>query len=143
MKSLANRIVLFLVTLVAVPFFTGCGRDVTPMKGKIVFRDTQAAATELAGYTVSFQSVTDDTMGTATIDSDGTFVVSTYGDLDGLKIGMHRITLNPPIDNANGEMLEENPVYDVKYNSFRYTDLEVQVTAEMEEVVLQIDRAKE
>ncbi|MFT5526183.1 MAG: hypothetical protein ACI9G1_004762 [Pirellulaceae bacterium] len=141
-KSLRKRIAVisFLATLL---IFSGCGTNIVPMKGKVVFSDDQKVATELEGYYLSFFCVADDTMATANINADGTFEISTFGDLDGLKLGEFRVTINPPVDNNTGEMIEDNLVYDPKYNTFQHTDLTVTVTAETKEIILPLDRVKE
>src|SRR5438309_1556509 len=76
---------------------TGCsgGKKLYPVEGMIVYEDGKPAV-ELAGGTVSFESVEDRSNASGQIRPDGTFGVRTPLGQDGAPAGTYRVLVQPP-----------------------------------------------
>lgn len=123
----------------------GCGGPATcPVRGKIVFQDNQAAATELAGYVVTLESVEGQVSASGVVKPDGTFEVSTYKPGDGAVPGRHRVAVTPP----NPFELIETPgakptraLVPANYGALETSGLEITVDSSGREAVLTLKRA--
>src|SRR5688500_5799336 len=83
--------VLLMQTLLA-----GCGARPYPVAGKLVFEDAKPA-TELAGYTIDFESETPRVSASGVVADDGSFTVGTTTPSDGAMPSTYRVALNPPL----------------------------------------------
>jgi hypothetical protein len=106
----------------------GCGGsefDVAPAKGKVVCRGLPVSA-----GTVIFSPIAESTAGepgkpaTATVQPDGTFVLSTYSEQDGAVIGKHRVMYSLPEnsgedDESAGTLVEEGSAEERRLNAER------------------------
>ena len=123
---------------------SGCGSGTHPVHGKVVFKDTEAAATELAGYVVALESVDGKVSASGVVKPDGTFEVGTHKPGDGAVPGKHRAALNPPMTHELIEGPEAKPPAPLipdKYGTFGTSGLEITVERSGQEVVLQVERA--
>jgi|YNPMSStandDraft_1061717.scaffolds.fasta_scaffold34552_2 hypothetical protein len=123
----------------------GCGGPtLCPVQGRIMYTDGTPAK-ELAGYTVTFESVdqaaTADKPGISgwgEVKSDGTFQISTYRPGDGAVPGRHRVAINPPPSLSDEPPTP--PVIPLKYASFETSGLEVQIAPGPNDVTLTVQR---
>jgi hypothetical protein len=136
----ATGMILFAVLGVA-----GCGggESVYPVHGQIVYSDG-SPATDLEGFTVSFESVehapTAEQAGIGAwglVQSDGTFTVGTYKPADGAVPGKHRVAISPEPHLAD-EPVAKSPI-PVKYATPRNSGLEVEVTQGTNNIVLTVE----
>jgi len=123
----------------------GCGGPtVCPVHGRIVYPDGTPAK-ELAGYTVTFESVDQaataekpGVSGWGEVKPDGTFQISTYRPGDGAVPGRHRVAISPPPLLADEQPAP--PAIPLKYVSFQTSGLEVQIKPGPNEVTLTVER---
>jgi hypothetical protein len=99
---------VFAVTLVISA--AGCGASLAPVTGKVTWNGEP-----VKGGTLIFSPVTESANapgrpGSAEIQSDGTFVVSTERPRDGAVVGRHRITFTPPPQELTQEQ-RTDPTY--------------------------------
>lgn len=97
----------------------GCGGEkfeTAPAKGSVTF-----GGKKVTGGTITLSPVASGSdkrysgkAAIGTIQSDGTFVLTTYGDDDGAIIGKHQVTYSPPEDEGNedneGSGKDENTI---------------------------------
>lgn len=124
---------------------SGCGGGTYPVHGKVVFKGSQAAATELAGYMITLESKSGRVSASGVVEPDGTFELSTYKPGDGLVAGKHRVALNPPmplqlVEGPGAKPAPPSPI-PIKYGAFNTSGLEVAVERSGQEIVLEVDRA--
>ena len=144
-RSLLSYPVMWLLCAAAgAALLSGCGGSTYPVHGKVVFKDNQAAATELVDYVVTLESVDGKVGASGVVKPDGTFDISTHKPGDGAVPGKHRVALNPP---ATHELIEgpeakpPAPLIPDKYGTFDTSGLEVTVDRSGQEVVVPVDRA--
>ncbi|MDY0170618.1 MAG: hypothetical protein RBS80_29020 [Thermoguttaceae bacterium] len=134
------------VLVFTVPALTGCGgsHPVYPVHGQIVYEDG-SPATELAGGTVTFESVDHQATAAQTgvaswgvVQSDGTFTLGTFKPADGAVPGKHRVAISPAPDMIEGVMTE--PPISLKYATVENSGLEAEVTRGRNNIVLTIER---
>ena len=122
----------------------GGGESVYPVHGQIVYSDG-SPATDLEGFTVSFESV--EHMATAeqigiggwgTVQPDGTFTIGTYKPADGAVPGKHRVAISPEPD-LSDEGVAKSPI-PMKYAAVETSGLECEVTEGKNDIVLTIER---
>jgi hypothetical protein len=139
------RTLLLLGSLFFTAVLTCCGGATTyPIRGKVVFQDTQAPATELAGYVVTLESVDGQVSASGVVAPDGTFEVSTYELGDGAVPGRHRVALNAPMSHElieGPDAAEAAPLIPDKYGSPATSGLEITVDSSGQEVELSLERA--
>jgi len=89
----AQRLAPFAVLLLC----AGCGGKGTyPVEGKVVYPDG-AAAIDLAGHTVNFESAELNVSATGEVQPDGTFKLGTFENEDGAPPGKYRVTIFRPL----------------------------------------------
>lgn len=126
---------LFVATLPA-----GCGGSKTySIQGKIVYEHDGSAAGELAGYTVTLESVEQNVSATGVVQPDGTFEVSTFEQGDGAVPGEHRVAVTPPIQEVDGP--PPKPLIHSRYATLDTSGLEITVDKRGAEVVLTVEGA--
>lgn len=92
MSSLTRTIAL--LSACTLPLLAGCNPDgVQPVKGRVIWKDTQQPAVELAGSLISFEQADTQTSARGQIKPDGSFQLTTNQENDGAKIGEHVILL--------------------------------------------------
>ena len=118
---------------------TGCGDRTYPVEGQVNFKG-EGPARELAGFTVDFELDSDEKKAGATgvIKEDGTFTVGTHKGNDGALLGKHRVALSPPVADDDHPRVR-SPIPD-HYGSFQNSGLEVEIKAERNKVVLEVER---
>lgn len=118
----------------------GCNRspyDVAPVSGKVLLDDVPLSGGQLMFAPVAEAgSLKSGKPGFAKIESDGTFVVSTYDDYDGAVVAKHRLTLINNPESEAGKRLGVNrvmipDVYEVK--SGESNEFTVEITTSMVE----------
>ena len=148
MRSDRSHAVYPTIALIACTLFTvvltGCGGATTyPIRGKVVFKDTKAPATELAGYVITLESIDGNVSANGVVKADGTFEVSTYELGDGAVPGRHRVALNAPMSHELIEgpgAAETAPLIPDKYGSPATSGLEITVSSSRQEVELVLER---
>lgn len=120
--------------------FLGCGgNQPQPVQGKIVFSDATPAK-DLAGYTVSIDSVEQNVSATGVVRPDGTFQVGTNAPDDGALPGKYRVSLTPPEPPL--DQPAPKPIIDPKYSKTSTSGLEVEIKPGVNPVTLTVERAK-
>ncbi len=109
------------------------------MQGKVVYEDG-SPATNLAGYTVSFDCPAQKVSASGLIDSDGSFRVGTFEEGDGAMPGTHHVAITPPEAPVDGPPLPR--LLDKKYGDMGTSGLEVEIKPGRNEVTLKVERAK-
>lgn len=72
----------------------GCNAEgIHPVKGQVIWKDTQQPAGELAGSLISFEQAETQTSARGQVQPDGSFQLTTNRENDGAKIGEHVILL--------------------------------------------------
>jgi hypothetical protein len=104
----------------------------------VVFADTKKPATELAGYLVTFESVTEPVSATGLVRDDATFEMSTYGQADGAVPGKHRVVITAPVPTGDGPIIPW--LIDRKHGAFESSGLSIEVTAPLDNVVFEVER---
>jgi hypothetical protein len=143
--ALRNSAVLSLAALVLAGL-AGCrgGSGPYPVRGTVVWEDGQPA-TELGGYTVSFESEALHKSATGDIGADATFQLTTVQLGDGAVPGRYKVTITPPPAPAAGERGQKHrqlkPALDRRYQSLEQTDLVAKVEAESNVIQLKVKRA--
>jgi hypothetical protein len=136
---------LLLAILSLMACLTGCGEHATcPIRGRVVFEDTKAPATELVGYVITLELVDGDVSASGVVEPDGTFEVSTYELGDGAAPGRHRVALNAPLSHELIEgpgAAESARLIPDKYGSPVTSGLELTVKSSGQEVELVVERA--
>ena len=132
-------------------FVTGCS-DKVQLKGKVTFSDN---GEPLKKGTVIFES--DTFMSRGSIQSDGTFVVGSMGEKDGIPKGDYRITIigamdtiedpNAKKDSAMSGVYTAAPLIntyliDRKYEEVSKSGLTFTVDGSKKECLLTVDRSK-
>ena len=118
----------------------GCSTKSTyPVEGKVVFADG-SPATELAGYTVSFDSAEQKVGANGVVGADGTFRIGTFEDDDGAMPGNYRVALTPP-----APPVDEPPpatIIDKKYGDLDSSGLQAEIKPEDNVIELKVERLK-
>jgi hypothetical protein len=118
----------------------GCGTPRTvAVEGKIVWSDGQAAG-ELAGYTVTFESMEANVGATGVVREDGTFTVDTDRPGDGAILGKHRVALTPPDPLHDVDRPRPKAILPARYGDLAKSGLEATIERKRNEVVLTVDR---
>lgn len=74
--------------------FAGCNPDgIHPVKGQVIWKDTQQPATELANSLISFEQTSTQTRAGGQIKPDGSFQLTTNKENDGAKVGEHVVVI--------------------------------------------------
>ena len=116
----------------------GCGpRETYPVRGVVVFADTQQPARELADYIVTFDSVERRVGGSSPIDGNGGFVLSTLRPGDGAILGRHRVAITPP---PRDDGLPADWLIDRRYGDLKTSGLEVEVGQAPNTLTITVDR---
>src|SRR5438876_8466234 len=114
----------------------GCssGKRLYPVEGTVVFDDGTPAA-ELAGGTVSLESVEDKSNASGAIGPDGTFRLKTPLGQDGAPAGTYRVIVQPK------EGADRNrPPIDRRYGRYDTSGIEVTLKEEPNRVTVKIQR---
>ena len=119
---------------------TGCSSNMYPVEGQVQFADG-AAATELAGGFVTFQSLGADVSSQGVIDEQGRFRLSTHQENDGAYPGKYRVLVSPPPFHGN-ERQQAPEIIDRRYSDFQASDLEATVEAEHNSITLSVRRGQ-
>lgn len=122
--------------LVAVCLLTLCGcGGLYPVQGTVTLDN----GTPLSQGMVVFENVDGTTMGRGTLQSDGSFQLSTQNPNDGLKPGRYKVLINP-MDMSDVPDEQKKLPFDVKYTRFQTSGLEVEIKAEPNQVPLKLTR---
>ena len=120
----------------------GCGNVTAPVRGKVVFADNQAAVTGLGGFVITMESAEQKLSATGIIQSDGTFLVSTFEEGDGAMPGTYRVVITPPIASLTSEGPRPKPIIDPRYGQLKTSPLEVTVEPGKNEFLVEVERAR-
>jgi hypothetical protein len=95
----------FCGVVAAAALLTGCGSDfgVAPVKGKVLHNGKAVEGGAVTLHPVEVATAKNDLKGkpaSGQVNSDGTFVLSTYGTNDGAVIGKHSVSFFPVVQAA-------------------------------------------
>jgi hypothetical protein len=121
-----------LLTLAVAGCGGGGGKRLYPVEGTVKYEDGSPAV-ELAGGTVSLESVEDLSNAAGEIQKDGTFHVRTPLRGDGAPAGTYRVLVQP----AEGR--RGNPI-DAKYGRYATSGIEITVKDEPNKVEVKVQR---
>jgi len=132
-----HTLFLFLLSLLLV--LTGCGNHVG-LSGKVYFSDDQSPLTV---GTVNFES--DTFFSRAPLKSDGTFVVGSLGDADGLPPGQYRVYISDAIQTiTTGEgdraVSRYEALIDQKYMSAATSGIVIEINSTTRDFEIVVDR---
>lgn len=145
-KAQSRRLAAAGLVLLASLSAAGCSNDhaTYPVHGQIVYSDG-SPATDLEGYTVTFESVDHAATGEqsgigawGTVQSDGTFTLGTYESDDGAVLGKHRVAISPEPQLSDGPTTK--PPIPLKYASVETSGMEVEVTRGKNNTQLTVER---
>lgn len=136
-----NRTLLIGGLTASVILFAGCGTGLSPVDGKLVWKDG-SPATELAGSQMVFEQTEKRTSSIGVIQPDGTFHLMTHKPNDGVPPGHHKVAVleHRPNANAAGTQLVPAKLH-LKYADLNSSGLEVDVKSGRNEITFQLDRA--
>jgi hypothetical protein len=116
----------------------GCGGQTVPINGRVKFKDGSDVSV-LRGYEVNMQAEGGGASSYGTIEADGTFKISTFGNNDGAVPGKHQVTVSPPPPEP--DQPPPKPAIPPKYSSFETSGLTVDVQSGQGTVDLGLERA--
>ena len=134
MTPRATALAAALLLALAVAGCGGGGKRLYPVEGAVTYEDG-APAVELAGGTVSLESVEDLSNAAGEIQKDGTFHVRTPLRGDGAAAGTYRVLVQP----AEGR--RGNPI-DAKYGRYNTSGIEITVKDQPNTVEIKVQRSK-
>jgi hypothetical protein len=128
--------VLFLIG-----FLSGCGNDIHPVEGKVVWKGG-ALAKELEGSHVVFELPEKKTSARGIIQADGTFRLSTHKPNDGAPSGEHKVLILEDRKNANAEgTLLAPALLDPRFADLKTSGLTASVKPGANAITLTVERA--
>jgi hypothetical protein len=128
--------VLFLIG-----FLSGCGNDIHPVEGKVVWKGG-ALAKELEGSHVVFELPEKKTSARGIIQADGTFRLSTHKPNDGAPSGEHKVLILEDRKNANAEgTLLAPALLDPRFADLKTSGLTATVKPGANAITLTVERA--
>jgi hypothetical protein len=137
-----NRFVLLGLCL-CVLTFTACGSGLCSLRGKVTFSDD---GTPLPYGIVVFDN--EQTRSKGKVNSDGTYIVGTLSDTDGIPAGTYKIsvtgTYKPAenIDANNMDTAQSESLIDEKYANASTSGLTVTVDSKTKVFDISVDRPK-
>lgn len=132
-------IVVLLLSFVLLP---GCQRTYHPVHGTVYFADRlDQPATELAGYMITVEPVekTQPIGANGKIKDDGTFILGTETDTDGVLVGKQRVAITPPFDQEG--TMRPSLILE-KYKDLSTSELVIEVKPENNEIKIVVERKK-
>lgn len=121
----------------------GCNSEgIHPVKGQVIWKDTQQPATELANSLISFEQKNTETSARGQIKPDGSFQLTTNKENDGAKLGEHVVLITEigrlpsstdPTQLAPGKI-------GIRYADPKTSDLRCTIKPGMNEVKLEVER---
>ena len=128
--------VLFLIA-----FLSGCGNDIHPVEGQVVWKGG-ALAKELEGSHVVFELPEKKTSARGIIQADGTFRLSTHKPNDGAPAGEHKVLILEDRKNANAEgTLLAPALLDPRFADLKKSGLTATVKPGANTITLTVERA--
>lgn len=124
--------------VLVVCLFAGCGGQTVPINGRVKFKDGSDVSA-LQGHEVNMQAEGGGASSYGTIEADGTFKISTFGNNDGAVPGKHQVTVNPP--QPEPDKPPPKRVVPPQYSAFETSGLTVEVKAGQGAVDLELERA--
>ena len=117
----------------------GCsGSKTAPVNGTIFYSDKpDEPATELVGYTITFEAADGNESSVGTVGKDGKFTMSTFKEGDGGLKGKMKVAVTPPIG-LNSSMTATK--IDPRHHAFATSGLEVEIGSGKNDITLKVDR---
>jgi hypothetical protein len=131
------RITQVAILLAITCFHTGCGGQTVPIDGRVKFKDGSDISV-LQGHKVNMQPEGGGARSYGTIEADGTFKISTFGNNDGAVPGKHQVTVTPP--QPEPDKPPPKPVIPPKYSTFETSGLAVEVKSGQGAADLELER---
>jgi len=116
----------------------GCGSN-PPVRGKVVYADTDQPVSELDGFDVTFTSEKLGISARGTVQKDGTFQLGTERDKDGAPPGEYVVTLTQPYRQPDRPYVGDR-VVDVAYEDAATSDLRAEVKPGKNDFVFKLRR---
>src|SRR5262245_43165782 len=133
---LASRAEKLLVAVALALALAGCAaKRLYPVEGVVQFEDGSPTR-ELAGGTVSLESVADLSNAAGEIRADGTFRIQDPLGKEGIPAGRYRVLVLPP-EGAD----RHNPPVDHRYGRYETSGIEVTVREEKNQITVPVGRA--
>lgn len=134
-----NRAVLLVLCALSL-VVCGCGSARShPVSGTVIFEDNKPAR-ELAGGTVSFESVADKSNASGEIQADGTFRINSQAGGDGVPAGRYRVLVMPP--EPDDPDRRPPPLLDPRYQAYDTSGIEVSIEEKTTSLPIQVKRAR-
>lgn len=119
---------------------SGCSSKTAQVNGMLVYSDKpDEPATDLEGYTVTFESADGKTSSVGTVGPDGKFTMSTFKEGDGALIGKMKIAVTPPIQLSDSSIGPSR--IDKRHHALETSGLEADIKAGANNITLKVDRA--
>ena len=125
--------------LLALCILAGCGGKTVPVHGRAKFTDGSDVSL-LQGYAVDLQPEGGGSSSSGTIEADGTFKISTFGQNDGALPGKHQVTVTPPTA-PDPDKPPPKPAIPAKYGAFETSGLTVEVKPGQSTIELELELA--
>ena len=117
----------------------GCAKRTAQVNGVIVYADTpDEPATDLEGYTVTFESADGKGSSVGFIGADGKFTMSTDKDGDGALRGKMKVAVTPPIQLSDSSLGPSK--IDPRHHAFETSGLDLEVGPRDNQITLKVDR---
>ena len=128
--------------LLLIAFLSGCGNDIHPVEGQVVWKGG-ALAKELEGSHVVFELPEKKTSARGIIQADGTFRLSTHKPNDGAPSGEHKVLILEDRKNANAEgTLLAPALLDPRFADLKTSGLTATVKPGPNTITLTVERAQ-
>ena len=132
-----------IAALCFIAFLSGCGNDIHPVEGKVVWKGG-VIAKELEGSHVVFELPEKKTSARGIIQADGTFRLSTHKPNDGAPAGEHKVLILEDRKNANAEgTLLAPALLDPRFADLKKSGLTATVKPGANTITLTVERAQD
>ncbi|MDR2704719.1 MAG: hypothetical protein LBC02_02965 [Planctomycetaceae bacterium] len=137
-----NRFVLMSICLFVLTL-TACGSGKCSLRGKVTFSDD---GTPLPCGIVVFDN--EHTRSKGKVNSDGTYIVGTLSDTDGIPAGTYKVSVTgtyKPVENINSnnmDVSQSESLIDAKYANASTSGLTITVDAQTKVFDISVDRPK-
>lgn len=139
---LASKLSTVCLGLLSIATLAGCGSGIYPVEGKVVWPDG-AAAKELEGSQVVFEQQAANTTARGTVNSEGSFRLTTNTADDGAVPGEHKVLVievgRKSLPGGDGSNIAPG-VMDPKFYTFESSGLTATIHPGKNEVTLKVER---
>jgi hypothetical protein len=137
------RVSVCATLLLGISVLTGCGNRPYPVEGQVVWKNDGSPAKELEGSLVTFENTAKGVSCVGSIQSDGSFRLTTTNPDDGAFAGDYLVSIQEHRKNADASGARLMPArLDERFRDLKESGLSATVKPGKNAVKLEVDRAK-